>query len=221
MSCALFLAKFMSHLASNYFNMCKTEGHDPKEFIPHIYNNSLTNCLYYYSKEDAEQHGRLREIQKMLFRFDDRVMPMTREEEMQFYLNDVKAYKQAKADIPSKENDIENFRGEFDFYQNWDSLFNEGKTERIVERILPQFEIEILGKKGIFPDESCYGLVKEKIKELRNRFSVSHGIRRNDEYMNEFSEKDRGKISYESNFFIFLFLYFLIYKFFLKNYLFF
>jgi hypothetical protein len=56
--------------------------------------------LFTYSKEDSDQHGRLREIQKLLFRFDDRVMPMTKEEEMQFYLSDVRAFKKDKSTKP-------------------------------------------------------------------------------------------------------------------------
>ena len=96
MSCSLFLAKFMSHLSQNYKIMCHNEGYNPTEFNAPIYNNALTSCLFYYSQEDSQNHGRLRELQKMLFRFDDRIIPMTREEEVQFYLNDVKIFKEIK-----------------------------------------------------------------------------------------------------------------------------
>ena len=77
--------------------------------MTHIYNNALTNCLFTYSKEDANQHGRLREIQKMLFRFDERIIPLTKEEEMQFYLNDVKVFQKntgAGGVIPEGQEEV-------------------------------------------------------------------------------------------------------------------
>lgn len=191
----------MSHLSSSYFTMCKNQGHDHQEFIPHIYNNALTNCLYFYSKEDAEQHGRLREIQKMLFRFDDRVMPMTREEEMQFYLSDVKAFKKANdSSLPNDDNEISEFRDDHVFYNGWGALFNENNTKRIVDNILPKFKSQILNKKGIFPDISCYKIIEKKIDDLTMRYSVNHGIKQNRNYMNEFTIQDRTRISYASRF---------------------
>lgn len=43
----------------------------------------------------------------MLFRFDERIIPMTKEEEMQFYLNDVKVFqKDKKGVIPEDQKEV-------------------------------------------------------------------------------------------------------------------
>ena len=101
---------------------------------------------------------------------------MTKEEEMQFYLSDVKAFKKDKSSKPQTEQEINKFRSDHIYYNNWNALFDETKPERIIDRILPSFKSAIMNKKGIFPDPSHYVIVKDKIDEMTKKYSNDHGL---------------------------------------------
>jgi len=47
----------------------------------------LTGCLFQKCKKDLQTKEKLRQIERQLFDFDERSMPMTKEEEIQLYLN--------------------------------------------------------------------------------------------------------------------------------------
>jgi hypothetical protein len=130
-------------------------------------------------------------------------MPMTKEEEMQFYLSDVKAYKKNNEKKPENQEEVDNFRSDHIYYNNWNSLFDETSPERIVDRILPSFKSAIMNKKGIFPDPSHYVIVKNKIEQMVKKYSNEHGFSADDvsllkHNISEFTETDRSRISFAS-----------------------
>jgi len=203
LGCALFLAKFMTTLGHIYRKKCKQEGYKDWEFVPHIYNNCLVNCLFTYAKEDAEEHGRLREIQSILFAVDERIMPMTKEEEMQFYLNDIKVFNKHKKHGGNSGNAITDFQNKYSYFSNWNDLFNEMSTQKITDKVLPSFKSAILNKKSIFSDASQYKVVGKKIEELRVAFMSGTFSRKiynylEDDDLGEFNITDRSRISYTS-----------------------
>ena len=83
MGCSLFLARFLANLAYIYDDMAKAENYKDDEFIPHVYKDALLKCLRAYSKEDSEEHGRLKELQRMLCDIDDRIGDFGSEDEEQ------------------------------------------------------------------------------------------------------------------------------------------
>jgi hypothetical protein len=189
----------MCHLSRSYKLLCVNEGYDPADFNPPVYNNALTNCLFYYAKEDSENHARLRELQRLLFKFDDRIIPMTREEEVQFYLNDAKVFKEGKKK-KRIDQDFDEFQKDNMYFAEWSSLFSSENPQRIVGSVLPTIKNKILAQKGIFEDKSHYFVIENKINALITQFSHLHGIKSNPSYMNEFNRSDRVKISYSSIF---------------------
>lgn len=64
-----------------------TSSYRAEEFIPYIYSNALTGCLFQKCRKDVQTKEKLRHIERQLFDFDERMMPMTKEEEIQLYLN--------------------------------------------------------------------------------------------------------------------------------------
>jgi hypothetical protein len=73
--------------------MAKAENFSDDEFIPHVYKDALLKCLRAYSKEDSEEHGRLKELQRMLCDIDDRVGDFGSEDEDQWELNVVEQFR--------------------------------------------------------------------------------------------------------------------------------
>lgn len=78
------------------------------EFIPYIYSNAVTGCLYSKCKKDSQTIEKLRQIERQLFDFDERVMPLTKEEEMNQYLRrgDSLESEYDKEEDPSESEDV-------------------------------------------------------------------------------------------------------------------
>ena len=152
--------------------------------------------MLFRSKEDSEHHGRLVEIQNLLLKFDDRVLPLGKEIELLFYLNELKVLKKYKDNTPKEVKHLQSFRNHYMYYENWKALFDETNPEQIRKRILPNYKTAIKAKKGIFPDESNYRVVSNKIDDLDRKYSKQGTI-----FKNEFSEMnntDRMRIHFES-----------------------
>lgn len=146
MSCALFLAKFMSHLSFKYEENMKTAEKNPKEFDENIYQTTLIEMLDIYSEEDADNHGRLVELKKLCLDVNNaEQIEITEEDEKKFMLNDYRVYKQ-RTDLEDKEG-LEEMRERFVYYSDWEQLFYEENTTNIHKNLLPKIEKELLMKK--------------------------------------------------------------------------
>ena len=169
MSCAIFLAKFESEVAHQYQRNCETSNRrDKHKFHTDIYDASLKEMLDKYSAEDADHHGRLIELKRMLLdiREDGSDQDMDEETEMKFMLNDYRVFIQKKKKTSNgSQGDIELFRKENLYFDDWESLFYEKNTARIETVLLPKIKNEILSKKGIFESEQIY-------RVLENHFEV-------------------------------------------------
>lgn len=115
---------------------------------------------------------------------------------MQFYLNEIKVLN-SRSDTSKKDiKQLQSFKNHYVYYENWKALFDETNPEQIRKRILPNFKIAIVSQKGIFPDESNYHVVSQKIDDLDLYYS-KQGIC----FKNEFSEMnnfDKRRINFES-----------------------
>ena len=169
MGCGLFLARFMANLAFLYKDMCTTQNFGETDFVPHVYHEALLQCLKAFSREDADQHGRLKELQKMLCEIDDRVAAMDSEDEDQWDLHAAEEYKKSMSRKHSNTTELETFTEEYRYYSNWTTLFGETHPEKIEKRIMPTIKSALLNKKGIFDNDGCYKLVDvyfDKISKL-------------------------------------------------------
>ena len=126
----------------------------PSLFVPSIYHEVLSQALMEFSGEDADQHGRLKEVKEMLLDFDEAVVPLTQEEEKLFYRNDIEVFEKEHA--ITKMDDVMDYMLNFAAFSDWKKLFSEKNTEKISKRILPKIRDSIMSKKGIFPTPECY-----------------------------------------------------------------
>jgi len=78
-----------------------------------LYNSALTTSLFTYSFEDSQSFGRLSEIKDLLQKFDSRIVPLDEEEQMQFFLHDIKMYKTLHTLRPDKQEVILSFRQQY------------------------------------------------------------------------------------------------------------
>lgn len=164
-SCALFLAKFMSHLASKYKETMTVEGKKPSTFDSEVYHNVLIEMLDLYCEEDADHHGRLVELKKLCLDINNaEKVDLTDEEEKKFMLNDYRVYKD-RTDNEDKEG-LEQMRERFVFYSDWEKLFFEENTTKIHEELLPKIEKELLMKKNIFPNPYSYEILESHFEIL-------------------------------------------------------
>lgn len=138
-----------------YAKNCEDLQFSPKEFLPSAYQMSLREALIEFSGEDAEQHGRLKEIREMLLDFDtDRDLISETDNEM-FYINDIDVYREDNPDDENMDNILE-FMMAYSAFSDWKRLFTEVNVEKVHKRILPKIRDSILNKKGIFPSPKCY-----------------------------------------------------------------
>lgn len=168
MSCSLFLAKFMAHMAFKYEENMKNAEKNPKEFDPEIYHNSLIQMLDNYSEEDADQHGRLLELKKLCLDVNNaEKIDISEEDEKKFMKNDYRVYKE-KMETEDKDG-VQEVRKRFEYYSDWEKLFHEESASKIHQTLLPKIEKEILMKKNIFPNPNSYEILENHFEFLKRQ----------------------------------------------------
>lgn len=175
MGCALFLVRFQANLAYVYKDMCETKNFKDDDFVPDIYREALLTCLKAYSREDSNEHGRLKELQKLLVGIDDRVKAFDVDENESWEQNNYDQYKKTYKKQPSSTEELENFTGEYKYYSNWKTLFQETNQEKIEKRILPTLKSALMNKKGIFNGEQDYKSIGAYIDKISQLLSTRRG----------------------------------------------
>jgi hypothetical protein len=169
MSCALFLAKFMTHLAASYEKLMMEAEKRVEEFDSKIYHDCLVEMLDLYSEEDADEHGRLVEIKKMCLNFDENhPVQMEEEEKKKWTSNDVRVFEHITKEMEGEKTPemFEKMRSKYLYYSSWEKLFVEEDTTLIHRELLPSIRKELLTKKGIFQDPHQYDVLESHIEIL-------------------------------------------------------
>lgn len=150
MSCALFLARFMTHLAYQYEQEIEERNLKKDVFDSQVYHNVLKQIVEEYCEEDANSHGRLIEIKKICMDFEGARLGLDEETNQKFNLNDVRVYQNKTQQIDKVG--LKLMRDKYSYYSDWEKLFIEEDATKITQEILPKIRSELLQKKGIFSE---------------------------------------------------------------------
>ena len=185
----------MANLAFIYKDLCISKNFPEHDFNPQYYHDALINCLRAYSKEDSNEHGRLKELQKMLCEIDDRVPDLEVSDQEHFQQNVVISYEKKFRKKHSNTSDLENYTEQYTYYSNWSNLFKETHPEKIEKRILPTIKSALLNKKGIFDDDTAYQLLDSYFDQISKKIFS----KRSEEIIKTggMSEKDFKNLDYE------------------------
>jgi hypothetical protein len=89
---SIFLARFSADVSSNYSAICKNQGYNSTEFIPHIYSDALFTTLNRFARKDADGHGIMVELKQIFTGFDETMLELNEQENCLFHLNEFRYF---------------------------------------------------------------------------------------------------------------------------------
>ena len=151
----VFLARFMTDLAQNYLNMCQSQGYDSKDFIPHIYSDSLLTSLQRLARIDAENNGIVNELKHILTCFDPDIIELSDQENCLFHLNEFKTFEMLVKKVPTM-NEIKKFRKKNQYWYGYKTLFDFFAETSVFKDHIHEVKICLLRQPYIFENQGDY-----------------------------------------------------------------
>lgn len=142
-------------------------------------------------------------MRTLLQSFDERIVPLSDEEYMQFYLQEIKVYKTTNTKRPDKEEDIIDYRRAFLLYPRWENFFSSVVADSITGDYLKLYKSHLFNSLAIFHNKECLTKAQEKLNKIYNyylKIPDTSPVMSQDSSneLSEFTVDDRHRIRFES-----------------------